>query len=49
MIKGKCRKCGSTKLYFYDGSLGYESIVCSDCDTHHSNEKPILKIKMEEE
>ena len=25
-----CPKCG-TKMKFYDGCLGYESIVCPDC------------------
>lgn len=27
----KCIKCGSANLYFYDGWLGYESVMCRDC------------------
>lgn len=44
-IKGRCRKCGSTDLYFYDGALGYEAIVCRRCGTHHTNDNPIKPLR----
>jgi hypothetical protein len=41
-ISGYCRKCGSANLIYYTGMLGYESIVCQDCNTHHTNVEPII-------
>jgi len=46
-INGWCRNCGSANLYFYDGWLGYEAVVCRDCNTHHSDAKPIIVNKEE--
>ena len=40
-INGVCRKCYGSNLYWHDGSLGYEAIVCADCGTHHTDENPI--------
>jgi len=30
-VDGTCKKCGKERLRFYDGCLGYESIVCELC------------------
>jgi hypothetical protein len=42
-ISGYCRNCGGVNLKYYDGWLGYEAIVCQDCDTHHTNAEPIIQ------
>jgi len=39
MIKGKCEKCNSNKLYLYEGLLGYEAVKCKDCNNHHTANK----------
>lgn len=33
-----CYKCGSTDLRWYDGCLGYESIVCNNCQTDQNDQ-----------
>ena len=37
-----CSNCGSPNLKFYDGSLGYEAVVCKDCKNHHTDNRPLL-------
>jgi hypothetical protein len=33
-ILGICPNCSGKNLYWYDGCLGYEAIVCRDCGKH---------------
>ena len=31
----QCEACGSYGLYWHDGMLGYEALVCKKCGHHH--------------
>ena len=40
IINYECPKCNNTdlsKLYEYDGCLGYESIICLNCNWEQDN------------
>lgn len=37
-----CNKCGwAASLFFYNGCMGYEAIVCRHCDEEYTNENPL--------
>lgn len=41
----QCSKCGSKKVCFYHGVLGYEAFVCVKCGEHHNDKQPLKEVK----